>query len=329
MVDEHAGVWVDPTAALLPLGEYAWRWWETRFDLAPRTREIYELSLRCHVLPLIDKSVPALGAVPLSALTPNLVGQWYRALHEHRKPSVAPKSYTLLHQILRQAVDDDLLLKNPCRIPRGGSEHSQEQRYATLSELHRLADAVPERFRALVLTAGYAGLRFGELAALRCWDLDLEIAVLVVRRKRIRLANGDVMEGPPKSHAGLRSVALPRVLTEELRQHLAVFGNPEPRDYVFTSEEGEPIDRSNFGNRVWRPATRAAGVAGLRFHDLRHTAGTLAAQTGASTTELMARLGHSSPRAALIYQHASTDRDRRIAALIDEMARQAGVSLSR
>jgi integrase len=61
------------------------------------------------------------------------------------------------------------------------------------------------------------------------------------------------------------------------------------------------------------PATEKAGVSGLRFHDLRHTAGTLAARTGATTKELMARLGHASANAALIYQHASSDRDRTIA----------------
>jgi hypothetical protein len=67
---------------------------------------------------------------------------------------------------------------------------------------------------------------------------------------------------------------------------------------------------------------------GLKFHELRHTAGTLAAQTGATTKELMARLGHSSPRAALIYQHASEKRDRRIADRLSEMVAEEGVPSS-
>ncbi|MCW2610661.1 MAG: site-specific integrase, partial [Cryptosporangiaceae bacterium] len=58
---------------------------------------------------------------------------------------------------------------------------------------------------------------------------------------------------------------------------------------------------------------KALGAQGLRFHDLRHTGNTLAAATGASTKELMARMGHASMRAALIYQHASADRDADIA----------------
>ena len=76
---------------------------------------------------------------------------------------------------------------------------------------------------------------------------------------------------------------------------------------------------------MWLPAAKAAGLAGLRFHDLRHTAGTLAARTGATTKELMARLGHASPQASMIYQHAAEDRDRRIADGLDAMAEEAGL----
>lgn len=98
---------------------------------------------------------------------------------------------------------------------------------------------------------------------------------------------------------------------------MAEFTASDAEAYVFTGLTGRPVDRTNFCNRVWLPAVRSAGMESFRFHDLRHTAGTLAAQTGATTKELMARLGHASPRAAMIYQHASDDRDRRIAAGLD------------
>ena len=77
--------------------------------------------------------------------------------------------------------------------------------------------------------------------------------------------------------------------------------------------------RSNFRRRTWEPATHAVGVDGLRFHDLRHSAGTLSAVAGATTKELMARMGHSSPRAALIYQHATAERDGAIADALDRL----------
>jgi Phage integrase family len=76
--------------------------------------------------------------------------------------------------------------------------------------------------------------------------------------------------------------------------------------------KGAPLRRTNF-RPIWVKACVAAGASGVHFHELRHTGGTLAATTGATTKELMARLDHSSPRAAMIYQHATRDRDQAIA----------------
>jgi len=89
--------------------------------------------------------------------------------------------------------------------------------------------------------------------------------------------------------------------------------------YLFTGERGAALDRTNIRDRFWKPATAAAGVSDLRLHDLRHTAATLAA----STRELMARLGHASPRAALIYKHAARDRDVAIADALSELVDRA------
>jgi integrase len=78
--------------------------------------------------------------------------------------------------------------------------------------------------------------------------------------------------------------------------------------------------RSNFRRRVWLPALRRCGLEGIRFHDLRHAAGTMAAWTGALVADVMARLGHSTPRAALRYQHATAERGAEIAAKLDAFA---------
>jgi hypothetical protein len=109
---------------------------------------------------------------------------------------------------------------------------------------------------------------------------------------------------PPKTAAGLRTVTLPTVAAEALAEHLAAYAEPGPDGLVFPAARRGPLRRSNFTRRVWAPATRAVGVEGLRFHDLRHTAATLAIAAGASTRELMARMGHASSAAALRYQHA-------------------------
>ena len=108
-----------------------------------------------------------------------------------------------------------------------------------------------------------------------------------------------------------------------MAEHLGVYAEAGPDGLVFPAERGGPIRRSNFTRRVWIPATRAAGVEGLRFHDLRHTAATLAVAAGASTRELMVRMGHSSSAAALRYQHVMAGRDAGIAAALDELVQAA------
>jgi integrase len=324
--DRARGLWVDPRAGRIKLEEYAATWLDSKVGISPRTREIYALQLRLHILPAVSDDVPALGSVPIADITPELVRAWYVGLSAERGTSVAAKAYARLRQVLGQAVDDDRIAKNACRIKKGAAERHPEQRFASLAELYELAGAIPERFRALVLTAGLAGLRQGELLALRRRDVDVLRSSVAVRRKRLRLASGLVIEDDPKSEAGRRRVALPAPLVAELERHLLTFVGASADAYVFTSEAGTPLDANNFRSRVWNPATRSVGLAGLRFHDLRHTAGTLAARTGATTKELMARLGHSSPHAAMIYQHAADDRDRLIAERLAVMTAEAGLA---
>jgi integrase len=87
---------------------------------------------------------------------------------------------------------------------------------------------------------------------------------------------------------------------------------------VFVGPKGGRLRRSNF-REIWIIARDGAGLPGLHLHDLRHTGNTMAAATGASLRELMERMGHSSPRAALIYQHATRERDETIAAAMGEV----------
>ena len=313
----------DPERARVSLADYARSWLAQQAHLAPRTIEIYRNQLERHILPEVDESVPPLGDLSLNELTPELIRSWYQALVINRTKSTAAKAYVRLRQILNQAVDDERILRNPCRIRRGGVERHEEQRFATMPELLEIAGLVPERYRVLILTAGLGGLRQGELFGLRRRDLDLEKGVVRVRRKRLRLDSGEVIENETKSGAGQRTVALPEQVIEELGIHLERFTRKDEAAYVFTSENGQPIDRNNFRKRIWLPVASVMGLEELRFHDLRHTAGTLAARTGATTKELMVRLGHSSPNASLVYQHASADRDQKIAEGLTKLFRKA------
>jgi integrase len=109
----------------------------------------------------------------------------------------------------------------------------------------------------------------------------------------------------------------------DLRAHLDGIG--QAAVLVFTSPDGQPLRHSNFYRRAWMPALAATGLVGTHFHDLRHTGNQFIADAGANPRELMARMGHDSARAALIYLHSSAERQR---ALANEVGRNARVALS-
>ncbi|MFG3478674.1 tyrosine-type recombinase/integrase [Streptomyces sp. NPDC047980] len=203
----------------------------------------------------------------------------------------------------------------------GGRDHRRAKRALDVSEVFRLADAVPARFRVLILLAAFTGLRFGELAALQRHDLDLERRTVAVRRALAETRTDGIVVKTPKSAAGVRTVAFPASLTAELTTHLAAYAEPGRNALVFTGERGGQLRRNNF-RRLWLRALKTTGLRDVHFHDLRHTGNTLAATGGATTRELMQRMGHSSVRAALIYQHLVNGRDHAIAAHVDEQIRR-------
>jgi integrase len=105
---------------------------------------------------------------------------------------------------------------------------------------------------------------------------------------------------------------VPAVIVPELRTHLRQWSERGPQRRVFVGPRGGKLLRSNY-SRYWKEALDTAGLGqlGLHFHDLRHTANSFVASS-ASLRELMTRMGHASPRAALIYQHANREREREI-----------------
>ena len=319
--DLDRGDWFSPTAGEISLSIYAFSWLDARRvrgrPLAPRTRERYDGVLRTHIL-------PTLGEVELRHITPAVVRVWYGDVTkaDHTGPATIAKAYRLLHAICASAVADELIARNPCAIPGASVETNAERPVATLSQVYDLADMIAPRWRALVLLATFCGLRFGELAGLRKDKLDLLHTTVTVVEDLDELDGGVLQRGEVKSAASRRTVVIPSAILADLEIHLSQFAEPTPTGWVLVGAEGGRLRRSNF-RKVWVAAVREAGLSdGFRFHDLRHTGNTLAAATGASTKELMSRMGHASPRAALIYQHATHDRDAVIAAALSDLVRE-------
>ena len=113
-------------------------------------------------------------------------------------------------------------------------------------------------------------------------------------------------------------VSFPAAILPELQHHLNTYTLDGSDGLIFVNEHGQPWHRGNFNPAVGRRQAREQiGVPNLHLHDLRHTGNTLAAQSGASLRDLMTRMGHDSPAAALIYQHSSRVADEAIASALD------------
>ena len=283
-----------------------------RPNLRPKTLQLYDGLVRLHLS-------PTFGRLTLQDITEPRVRRWRKSLLDAGVGEVTvAKAYRLLKAIMNTAVDDGLIRRNPCRIKGAGQEKSPERPVLTIRQVFDLADAIGPRHRALILLAVFGSLRWGELAALRRRHIDLASGTLQVQVSVVELVDGSLVTGPPKSEAGKRTVTLPAFLLPELVTHLEQFTAPGDDSLVFVGPKNGPLRRPNFSS-TWRDATESAGLTGVHFHDLRHTGNHIAAATGASLRELMGRMGHSTTRAALIYQHRTAERDRLIASVMSEI----------
>ncbi|MFD5845581.1 tyrosine-type recombinase/integrase [Streptomyces chartreusis] len=305
------GDWRDPDAAKVLFGKYADAWVAER-PLAASTGELYEILVRVHLR-------PTFGSMAIADVTPAAVRTWRRSrLDAGVGPTTVAKAYSLLRTIMGTAVEDGLIRRNPCQIKNGGTVTTPERPTATILDVFAIAEASQPRYRALVLLGAFAALRWGELVALRRRDVDLDAGMIRVRGSVSELNNGERIYKAPKSEAGKRTVAIPQSIMPMVADHMRQFAEPGADGRVFVGAKGATPRRNHF-NGLWHKACAKVGIRGLRFHDLRHTGNTLASQTDASTRELMTRLGQSSTRAALIYQHGSRKREREIANGIDVM----------
>ncbi len=307
--------WIDPDAGEVLLAEYGATWIDERPGLRPKTVTLYRCPLRSHIAPYF----PAMTVAQLKLAA---VRRWHKKLLGNgASPVTVAKAYRLLRAIMYTAVDDGLIRRNPCRIKGAGSEDSPERPVLTVAQVYALADVIGPRYRALILLATFASLRWAELAALTPQDIDLDACTVRVTRQINYPPGGGHFFGPPKSRAGRRVVSFPDLIAPDLRAHLDQLA--PAAGLVFTSPDGQPLRHSNFYRRVWMPAAAAIGLAGVHLHDLRHTGNQFIADAGANPRELMARMGHDSARAALIYLHSSAERQRALANEVGKNARAA------
>ncbi|KXX59704.1 tyrosine-type recombinase/integrase [Rhodococcus sp. LB1] len=302
------GTWTPPGSAPdtdeVTVHDYAEKWLAER-KLKPTTRDDYADMLRLFIH-------PALGALKVRDVTPSTVRTWYAALKTG--PTRKAHTYSLLRTVLGTAVHDEILPSNPARI-RGAGQSPASTRATdvmlTGDEIGRLADAMPDRLRAAVLLLAWCGPRSGELRELRRKDVAKDAAAVRISRG-VTTVEGQFIVSTPKTRAGGRTVSVPPHIRKAVLDHLGRHVGASPDALLFPDMDGGHLSDFKF-RRPFRNAAVTIGRPDLRIHDLRHVAGTLASLTGATLKETMGRLGHVTPRAALIYQEVAAGRDAEIA----------------
>jgi len=318
--------WKAPRATGLTVDDYGTRWIDTRPRLKESTRSGYRSDWDNHVATWI-------GGYALEELTPDMVREWYGALGKELARKLSKKTrtstatrqdgrstvarcYRILHAVMATAAEDGLIPSNPCRVKGGGTYEADERPTLTVQEAEALVAEVPDRYSCLVIALAWTAIRLGEATELRRKDVDLTRGTIRIDRAVYPVDGQGYVVDTPKTRAGRRTVALPPFVTDAFRSHMNHFTALGPDALVFPTRS----DRCAYGaaQTAITRALRGMGRTDVRVHDLRHTGQVLAAQSGATVADLMARLGHSSVNAAMRYSHAANDHGKEVATRMHE-----------
>jgi integrase len=304
------GSYVDPGRSRTPLSAYASTWLGS-LSVRPSTRRTYNSHLRTWIL-------PALGARTLVSITPTDVRTLVRRLTEHLAPSTAHHVHGLLSSILRAAVEDGYLARNPAA--RTGPPHGRRSvvRPLSVGQVQALIEATPDRFGIAVLLGAGCGLRIGEVLGLRVSAVNLDKQELRVCAQLQALPGQPLTLRPPKSTCSVRTVPLPDTVAAAITEHLRRWPPAGADDLLVRTVTGRAVWPRTFHSRIWRPATNGAGLPDVRFQQLRHFYASALIRAGESVKTVQVALGHASAVETLqTYVGLWPDHDQRTRAAID------------
>ena len=289
---------VVPVSQAPLLAAYAVGWLESiAGQVRPRTLEGYRYRLERHVLPRLgDHRLDEIGVEDVLDLINDLRERGYSGWSIR-------SVLTPLSRLFSHAVRRDVIVVSPVtKLDRSErpSVWRREQRILNREEIGRLLESAPTRYRTLIATAILSGLRQSELLALRWRDVDFSDQVIHVRGALDRHGH-DV---PTKTRHALRAVVLMPALATRLAEHRAGSPFKDEDDFVFSSLVGTPLHWRNISRRGLAPALKKAGIAPIRWHDMRHVFASLLVAGGANIAFVSRQLGHGSPAITLgIYAH--------------------------
>jgi len=277
--------------------------------------------------------VPEFGLWRVGDVNRASVRTWLSRLQsDGLSPSRTRQARSALSSVLEHAVDAGALRANPARGVKVSGNSDREMLFLDAGQVSRLVDEaerVEKESGALVLLLAFSGLRWGEAAALRRGRCDLLRSQIHIR-EAVSEVSGHMHFGETKTGKA-RTVVLPGFLRDRLAAHLAAQDTDDPRAFVFADSKGGPLRISNWRYRVWRSACEASSMPeGLRIHDLRHTAASLAVSAGANVKAVQRMLGHSSASLTLDrYSHLFTEDLEALADRRDEAFSQQNASYTR
>ncbi len=304
------GEWIDPERARVRFSEVARAWLESNPNKRPTTYARDAAVIRTHLDPVV-------GNVPIGKMRPSHVRAVIdRMAAKGLAPRTIKTNYSVLRAITNWAVNDDLIARSPCRNIRLPEPRPVERPIATAADVHKLADTIDLDYRPTVFL-GAIGLRVAEVLGLRVGAIDFERRTLTIR-STINEVDGEIVEGHGKTIASQRTISVPQSVLDELATHLERTGRRDRDELVFQAPEGGPVRATNFRLRVYRPATEKAGLDGLSFHRLRHSAGHIMRELGVPLEVIQKRLGHRSIRTtADVYGSLPESVDRDVADRLD------------
>jgi integrase len=304
-----SGQYVDPAAGRVTVRQYAEQW---------RASQVHRATTAAHVETMLRRHVyPDLGPKRLSSVLSSDIQALVKRLSLDLAPSTVGVVHRILAGIFKAAVRDRRIAASPCEGTKLPKVHRRRVEPMTLEAVEALTEAMPDRYRALLILSAGTGLRQGEVFGLTVDRIDFLRRQLTVDRQLVTMPDRAPYLAPPKTQASVRVVPLPQAVIDALAAHLAAWPTD---DFVFTTELGTPIRRTGFSERVWRPAVRRAGLSGVTPHSLRHFYASLLIRHGESVKTVQARLGHASAAETLdTYSHLWPDSDDRTRAAVDSV----------
>ncbi|RVU27183.1 site-specific integrase [Streptomyces antnestii] len=283
-IEIEEGRWLDPAEGQTTVRDWSARWLAA---VSPQLKHKTQASYRSLINSLIN---PTLGDRELASLRPIAVTEWVGAMNtKGLSASRIRQAYRVLSQVMRSAVDNDMIAQTPCRGVRLPRMPQTEPHILTPLEASRIVRSAAKPHDLLIALLAYAGLRVGEAFALRRADIDVS-AGLVLVDENLAEANGKLVFDTPKSHQK-RLLRIGPSLAKRLADYLETFEGGDDA-LLFTTPAGKPLRYNQWRKAYFDPAVAAAGLTDVTPHDLRASHGTWVADRYGVMTAAH-RLGHS------------------------------------